>query len=563
MSLKFTGIRFSDIKREVENFLRTEYNKSNILFSVASPYGQILSVLENLHQLSLLYLKNTITNLDLTDANSNNERIIRNAAIMAGHIPTRSVSASGTLRISVKPGVDLEKEIAGSKIVIDNKTRLKNVTNGLDYSISLGVESVTHKLTPSYNFHVNVQQGYWNSATRTGTGRPLQTFSISENGGNDVENFSVEVYVNGQLWTTRRHIYDMIPDEKAAVVRTGLSSGIDIVFGNGAFGMMPPLGSVIEVRYLVSNGSAGNIYRRTKNDWDMVGIITDGLGESVDFKKTFNVEFYTDINFGSDGESFEFTKQMLPYVTNNAVLALPQHFAYEIKKLGVFSHVNAYEKTGTIFITVTPNINLFKNQGANYFSVDKGAFVLDNYEKMKIDRYLRGNGSIMLTKKYKVITPKLSYYSISVYVIPYSDATDESVNSQILEVISNYFLNLNRMNRVPKLDLIKRLSQISDIHSVDIFFTSKKNEDYHRMGIMQTNSLGNQYTEPVTYDPNQVLGIDPVMGDMLFEADELPIVRGDWFDRNGSYYSDDIDSNTLKAVNIIRKGTADVKDKNK
>lgn len=563
MSLKFTGIRFTEIKADVESFIRNEYNKSGILFSVASPYGQILSVLENLHQLSMMYLKNTITNLDLTDANSNNERIITNAAIMAGHIPTRSISASGTLKFTVKPGVDLEKEVPGAKITIGNKTRLKNTSNGLDYVLSLGSDFVTHKLTPNYTFYVNVQQGYWASTTRTGNGLPLQTFTVNEVGGNDIDNFAVEVLVNGELWTIKRHIYDMIPDEKAVVVRTSLNFGIDVIFGNEYFGMMPPLGSVVEIRHLVTRGADGNIYRRTKNDWEIISTVLDGSGDTIDMKKTFNIDFYTDINFGSNGESFQFTKQMLPYVTNNAVLALPQHFAYEIKKLGVFSHVNAYEKTGTIFITVTPNINLFKNQSANYFSVSKQAFILDNFERKKIDRYLRGNGSIMLTQKYKVITPKLSYYAINVFVIPYSDASDESVNAQILEVISNYFLNLNRMERIPKLDIIKGLSAIQDIHSVDIFFISRKNEDYHRNGISQMNNLNPIYSSSVNYEPDLVLGLDPVMGDILFEPDELPIVRGDWHDRNGSYISDDIDGNTFKAVNIIRKGTANVRDKNK
>ena len=58
--MNFTSIRFSDIKGQIEDFLKSEYNKAGILFSSASPYGQILSVLENLHQLSFLYLKNSI-----------------------------------------------------------------------------------------------------------------------------------------------------------------------------------------------------------------------------------------------------------------------------------------------------------------------------------------------------------------------------------------------------------------------------------------------------------------------------------------------------------------------
>ena len=107
--MNFIGIRFSSIKNEIESFLKTEYNKAGILFSSASPYGQILSVIENLHQLSFLYLKNTIVGLDVNQPGTT-ERMIKNAAIFAGHIPGRAISASGTLRFSLKTDIDLEKE---------------------------------------------------------------------------------------------------------------------------------------------------------------------------------------------------------------------------------------------------------------------------------------------------------------------------------------------------------------------------------------------------------------------------------------------------------------------
>lgn len=566
--MDFTAIRFSSIKSEIETFLTNQYNKASLLYSTASPYGQILQVIENLQQLSFMYLKNAITGFDISNPNSNNERIIRNAAIYAGHIPSRSISATGTLRLTLKPSVDLNSEIPGARITINNKLLLKNKTNGLYYSVNLGAANLAHKLTPNYSFFLPIIQGQWKSLNYTGAGIPLQTISVNENGFKDVENFNVEVYVNGELWTLKRNLYDMIPDEKAVVVRTGFNGGIDVIFGNSGFGMIPPIGSLIIVNYIISDGSDGNIYRRTQNDWTFVDTITDGQGSSVNVEKVFDIAIYTDINFGADTESTQFTKAMLPIVTNNAVLALPQHFAYEIKKLGVFSYVNAYEKSGTIFITATPNINLFKNQGTNYFTVDQGAFVLDSYEISKIDKYLRAGGSIMLTKKYKISSPTLSYYAINVYVIPFSDATDESVNAQILAKLSDYFLNLNKTDRIPKVEIIKTLSQISDIYSVDIQFICKKNEDYHKAGQLSMQNQLNKYANtnlvntPVDYSSSAVVGLDPTLGDLLFESSEIPVIRGGWYDRNGSHYSDDIDSNGLKAVNVFKKGVMDAKFRN-
>ena len=131
----------------------------------------------------------------------------------------------------------------------------------------------------------------------------------------------------------------------------------------------------------------GNVFRRTQNDWRFVDDAYDGRGGTVDISKLFNIYIYNDINFGADGETTAFTRSLLPMVSNNYILALPQQYAYEIKKLGVFSHVNAYEKSGTIFIALTPNINLFKNQNSDYFTIDIKAFSLDIYEKDKINKY--------------------------------------------------------------------------------------------------------------------------------------------------------------------------------
>lgn len=568
----FSEITFSNIKFEVEQYLKEQYNKASILFSPASPYGQILSVLENLQQSSILFLKNAINQFDLSQANSNNDKVIRNAAIAAGHNPGRGISATGTLKLTLKSSADIEKDIPGSRITLRNKILLKNKTNSLDYSLNLGNETITHKITPNYQFFIPLIQGSWKSKNYTGDGSALQTLSVIEIGRKDVENFNIEVLVNGDYWSIKNQLFEMLPDEKACVVKTGFDGGIDIVFGNEGFGLIPPLGSIITVKYLLTDGSMGNIFRRTINDWKFIDDIISGDGEIINVDKVFNVEIYTDINFGADKESLLFTKSVLPIVSNNFVLGLPQQYAYQIKKLGVFSHVNAYEASGTIFIVATPNIKLFKNQNANYFTIDIKAFELDNYEKSKIDKYLRTGGNIQLTRKYKVTSPKLSFYIMNVFVMSYTDSTDDSVNAQILDKISEYFLNLSRIDRIPKLDIIRELSTITDIHSVDIQFVCKNNEDYHSENMKILTDKVNKYdssyntdisvtTSNPNYNPSSMIGIDPVLNDIVFSPDEIPLIRGGWYDRNGVYYSDGIDSTGLKSVNIISKGKIDTKNR--
>jgi hypothetical protein len=581
----FSSITFSSLKNEIETYLKQEHNKANVLFSPASPYGQILMVLENLHQLSILYLKNTINQFDISSVNANNERVIKNTAILAGHIPGRAISSTGTIKLVKKTSIDIEKELPSGIVTFDDKIALKNKTNGLFYSLNLGKIKLEYNIKSINIILLPIIQGEYRLKVFTGDGTIMQTYTMSELGEKDIENFNVSVLVNGIFWTVKKHIYDLLPDEEACVVRTGFNGGIDVIFGNGGFGKIPEIASNISIRYLATDGQLGNIYRRTFNDWTFVDDVYDVNGRTVDIEKIFDIEIYNDINFGANKEDYLFTKSLLPIASNNFVLALPQQYAYQLKRLGVFSYVNADEKNGTIFIYISPNINLFKRQDENYFDIPmqnttdgtgqikSSAFELDSYEKSKIVDYLKSGGNIQLTKKFIVKSPSLSLYTMNVWIINYSDSTQDSVKSQIVSVISDYFLTFNRIDRIPKSDIIRILSDIEDINSVKVEFTCKKNEDYHIEGIKSLTNRGsfeaskffsNPSNSQDSYDPNKILGLDPQLGDIIFDANEMPVIRGGWYDRNGSFITDEnpLTSSNLTGLNIFFKGTVDTKNRN-
>jgi hypothetical protein len=570
--MKLTEITFDKLKIEVESYLKKQYNKVDMLFTNASPYGQILSVVENLHQLSLAYLKQSLKYLDLGQNNGRNENIIRNAALFAGHIPGRAISATGTIKLTIKAGNDIENSVPGSRMTIYNRSTIRNKTNGLNYSINLGAEKVTYTITNSSEIYIPIIQGKWGLTTFTGTGEINQTLQLTIREKVDIENFNYEVTVNGEFWECKTDLYSMLPGEKACVLRTGFNGGIDIIFGNDGYGMCPPIGANINVAYLLSNGASGSIFRRTVNDWSFVSYPIDGFGNTIDPTKSFDLQIYTDINFGADKEPIEFTRNVLPIVSNNFVIGMPKQFAYHIKRLGVFSHVNAYERDNGIYIVATPNIKLFKNKNTNYFDININAFTLDNYEKSKIVKYLKSGGNNVLSKSFQVDSPILSYYTMNVFVITYDNAIDADVNAQVYETISEYFLNMSSMDRIAKVDLVTLISAISEIHSIDLSFVCKKNEDYHRSAKINAANVVNEYANSETikyetvipnYDTTKVIGIDPVLGDILFEPSELPIIRGGWYDRNSIYYSDAIDGVGLSSVNIIKKGTVSIKNKSK
>jgi hypothetical protein len=575
----FSSISFTGLKTEIEAYLKAEYNKAGMLFSAASPYGQILSVVENLHQLSVLYLKNTINQFDLGIANNTNERVIKNTAILAGHIPFRAISSSGTLELVLKQSA--LKDLKDTKITIPNKLTMKNSTNSLFYSSNLGKDRADYDLSKQTVIQIPIIQGKWETQRFTGTGDSLQTYVVDDKGDKEIENFQIDVQVNGQYWTIKKHLYDLLPGENACVVRTGFNFGVDIIFGNGGFGGIPPLASEIRVRYLSTNGSVGNIYRRTINDWKIIDDIFDSSGETISIEKTFDINILTDINFGSDREDYRFTRALLPIASNNFVLALPQQYAYELKKLGVFTYVNATEKNGTISIYLVPDIKLFKRENEDYFNIPirnntqgsvttTSAFELDSYERSKIVNYLKSSGVIQLTKKFIVRSPNLSFYAMRISVIKYSDAMDDAIRSQIRSVVSEYMLNFNKLDRIPRSDMIKLISNLRDVHSVTVSFVCRKNEEYHAMGIKSEKGqasfqaskfFSNPSVSQSKYDPNYTIGLDSSLGDIVFEANEIPVIRGGWYDRTGNNKYEDDPTQPLSCLHITFKGEVPAKNR--
>lgn len=567
MKLRLSEITYENLKIEVNYYLEKVYNKANILFSKSSPFGQVLDVVENLFQLSMLYIRNSINQFNLTSANSSNYNVIRSAAIVAGHNPRRASSASGTLRCRVRVSTDINNEIPGNQINIKNKTLIKNNTNNLKYYIDLGgADEQVYNIRQGTSFFINIVQGEWKASTTfTGTGEPNQSYEVaSEN--KEIENDRIEVRVNGELWEIKNHLYEMLPDENAVAIKTSFEGGITIIFGNNNYGSIPYIGSVIEVRYVETDGQLGNIYRRTTDNWRILDDITAGDGSPVSFEKLFNIFIDTDINFGANSEDLEYMRNLLPLNMNNFVLAQPKQYAYAIKRLGIFSYVNAYLERGTIRIIATPNIKIFRNTNSDYYSIDKSAFSLDSYERTKLDNYLRKGGYIQLTQKYTIDTPVLSYYVIYINLQIFDDAIEDNIKNQIIELLSEYFLNINRQDRIPKKDIINRVSQIDGVDSVDIRFLSKKNEDYHkRFKLKQNNSIQARNetaleqgvsaaftpanSSPLLqslpqgelngYEKNRVLGLDPNYGDIILENQEVPILRGGWSDRNGIYYNEE------------------------
>lgn len=335
-TFNFLEVKFQELTDNVNQWIKDTYNKSDINLSPADPYGHILQAISKIYESAILYLKQVTSQFDINNPTNNNAKMIRALARVGGYNPSRAISATGTIALQLRSGVDLD-DIGNSELIVVNGTKLTNNTNGLDYYLDLGVDMATFKVEKNKKIYLPIVQGRNETQIFTGTNLQNQSFSIVLPNSQSCEQYRIIVKVNGQVWTRVENLNDMLPDEKAWYSKSGIDSGLDIYFGTSNFGFIPPLGSQIEVNYVVSDGSLGNLPAKQVDDFTFSDDVYDGFGASVDILQNFFVFIENEIGFGADMETIEFTKAIMPFVSRNFVLARPEQYIFILKRLNVFS----------------------------------------------------------------------------------------------------------------------------------------------------------------------------------------------------------------------------------
>ena len=331
-------IGLSQLYEDAMSYIKKVYDANGQEFSVASPFAQIVNVIVNLGRMILFYIETSINELNIETAYQS--RSIKGLSELTGHVPSRGVSARGSLYMTY----NMESGYQGETIYIKNYTKIKNTANGLTYlaifptnTLQLTVGAYDSKIEiPIIQGEIKYQQG-------TGTGEALQSFNFANKSDNVIDEFFLNVYVNGTRWESVKSIFDMTYEQEACVVRSSVNGGIDVFFGTGNNGKIPPVGSTILCEYIVSSGSSGNVSNAfAGNYWEFSDGGTDQNGDYVDLNEMYVLSSASDIIFGTDGESIEMTRQLAPHASRSFVLANPINYKTFLSKLNMFSVIDAF-----------------------------------------------------------------------------------------------------------------------------------------------------------------------------------------------------------------------------
>lgn len=524
-----------EITFDTISYLTAKFNQSRSVFTAASPFGQLLIVIENLTQLIFYYIEDSITELNINEATRVTS--IYSLASLAGHNPSRATSAVGEVSLRINESAS---ESAIDKVIIPNLTRISCRNNGLIYLLDVSQEEIKFSLRGEDDgIKIQIRQGVLESQTFTASGQPLNSFSVASPQSFFIDNFYVNVYVNGEKWKRYESMLDMSLGEKGYIIRTGITSGLDLYFGNGSYGRIPESGSTIIVEYILTDGPAGNIKTSDTSsilfDFDETGFTL--TGEEINLNEFITITSTQSPYFGTNPENSQLTRLIAPKTSKSFALVNPDHYEVVLRRLNLFSLISVYideidERVLNLFLI--PDIRKSFSMPISYFEANLNVFRMSEYQKTELLRYIEKSGSKLISTDIKIVDPIISKYVINTSIIAFDDVTIDIIKSDIYNSLGVYFSQNTRRNRIPKSDLIKVIENVKGVDSVAITIIGESNE---------SNVINNPTS-------TSLIGLDEY-NDIIITGRELPVIRGGFKDRFGNEYIEGIPGGSgLGSVNI-------------
>jgi len=571
----------NQIQTDARTYISRVYKRASTLFTEASPFAQIVNVMGELGELIMFYVEDATVEQNIYTAQQ--PESIFGLSRLTGHDATRGFAATGEIEFRWKVGADLGR-IAGTGLNIDARSELSCELNGLKYTLLTQQDKFRLEKSNKFKVKTAIVQGEFEQQTFTGTGEEMQAYNVKVNSLTD--HSMVSVAVNGEKWTKHESVYDLLNNEKGYVLKTGISGGLDVYFGTGNFGAIPPAGSDIVVEYVKHKGALGNIDdgQDIVFQWQSEG--TDSNGDDFDLNEYLELAVTSSPKMGADRENPEFTKLMAPLASKSYVLATPDNYEYFLSRYGLFSYVDAYNTTSdqyldddnVIYIFAVPDIKRKLLASQDYFSIPENEMFFDQNEYDKMLQVIQSSGQQMVTTEVVFVKPQIRKYSMDINIRYFEGFTKQEIFSEVRTRVSDYLLNITRRDKLPKSDIVYILEEIDGIDAVNVRFISETEETARRLGYYESKTVSVVPQEPVlledigngkqkyiffkqveevkTVDVDATTAIPPTVagldewGDIIMEKEEVAVFRGGWQDRDGDDILDDAKINAEAALSV-------------
>ena len=521
-------IKAYDTLNDTLNYLITKYKVSYRQFTYASPYFQILQTLNNHMQNLYYYLQDALNQSNFETANR--QHTVFGLARLQGHNAYRGKSAVGQLILRVKP--DFKRElISGNTLYIPNYSTVSCLENGLKYLFNLGSDYITFNIDEQKDVKVTIIEGTIESQVFTGTGEDLQTFECAASQWQMFDHDFVHVRSNGEYYEQYDSLYDIPYKTRGCLIKTGMSSGIDIIFGKKINTIVPQLGEEIIVDYLISSGSVGNVMRDNPL-WDITDTCYDSLGNEISMRDIFYCDTLMSPRFGADAEDMNLTKVLAPNISRNFIIHDKRSIEYFIRRMNYFSIIKVFKReidhVNEYSLILVPKVRNRLISGEDYWSMSIDRMLLSQQEELTLLDHINRSGRKSANVSIAITRPMVKRFIMYVFLevhkeVNHKSIMEDDVRAAVRSKLNNYLLDNTRVNKIPHSDVVAILDNMPEIDTVKVIFVGEDGSD----------------------------SIDS-MGNITVADTEIAVIRGGWKDQGGVEYADEYDpaGDALGSVNV-------------
>ena len=528
------GMQFQKWEAQAREYLSNIFSNNGAPYGSNTIFGQLISVLGSTAQNIMSYIEDAFTEHNKYTASR--KRSIYGMAALSGYEPSLGTTAVCNVQLAFLPTAN-----SAQSIIIPNKTQVNCSQNGLTYNILIPQESIVMNMqTDNSTRNVMMVEGTFESQSFVSQGGRLYSINVKFQGDCDV-NYT-EVYVNNELWERRDSLYDMNADGKQYVIKTSMTSGFDIVFGNDVHGKALTNDDNVRVVYLLHSGELGNINPSKPVTFTFAEQLINGINEPVDANSfiSINLQNADAVNSGTYSESVEKVKELIGYNTRSLVLADAKNYKQYFSRFSFVGYNRTWVEPGSMIVNslIMRNFKNLMDNGAGYFNLHIEDFLLNDSQQESIKNSLRMSNQMLAGTIFNIFSPDLCNYAMMVYIkLKDNSYNKTTITDKIRNLVGEFFSDIVSDMFIPKSDIVKLIKDnISEVDGVDIYFVSEMNENAKR----DNYYIDKHYTyNPVTgtYDiyeekvwlyenENPMLGLDS-HGNILLENDrQFPILKG-------------------------------------
>ncbi len=310
---KFTNLDFDQIKASIKSYLRANSNFTDFDFE-GSNFAVLIDTLAYNTYITA-FNTNMVVNESFIDSATLRENVV-SLARNIGYVPRSRKSAQAQVSFDIEytgtsPTVTLEKGLVAVGAA-DNSSVIFSIPEDITTtSVLTGADTNGNGPRRASFSSIDVYQGTLLTKQFQVNASVDQRFILDNPG---IDTSSIRVTVRGPQDTVGReykqveNIIDVTSISEIFLIQEISDERYELLFGDGIFGKKLEDGSVIEVSYIVTDGSSGN----GPTNFSYTGTVTNSIGATFLPTNTVSVTTNQSAVNGSDIESIDSVKYYAP-----------------------------------------------------------------------------------------------------------------------------------------------------------------------------------------------------------------------------------------------------------